>query len=189
MISVVGARAFWRLRSRLQSFARDRRGVSAVEFSAVLPFMLIAYLGSVEVGNGIAIKLRVTMTARTVSDLATQYFTIANADMASIMSASTAVMAPYSAVPLVITLSEVTTDASGKGTITWSDSLNGSPRPVGQSVTLPAQLQTPNISLIWAEVKYGYTPNLGYVMTGTLTLSDQVSMYPRLANYVTRVNS
>jgi hypothetical protein len=26
-------------------------------------------------------------------------------------------------------------------------------------------------------------------MTGTLTLSDQVFMYPRLANYVNRVNS
>ena len=61
-------------------------------------------------------------------------------------------------------------------------------RPVGQPVTLPTQLQTPNISLIWAEVQYAYTPNLGYVMTGTLNLSDQVYMYPRLANYVTRCN-
>jgi hypothetical protein len=60
---------------------------------------------------------------------------------------------------------------------------------VGQPVTLPSGLQTPNISLIWAEVQYAYTPNLGYVMTGTLNLSDQVYMYPRLANYVIRSNS
>ncbi len=189
MIPVAGTRALTGIRSRMWAFGRDRRGVSAVEFSAVLPFMLVAYLGSVEVGNAIAIKLRVTSTARTVADLASQYFSIRNADMSSIMGASTAVMAPYSAGPVVITLSEVTTDANGKGTIAWSDTLNGSARPVGQSVTLPSQLQTPNISLIWAEVTYGYTPNLGYVMTGTLTLSDQVYMYARLANSVNRVNS
>ena len=109
--------------------------------------------------------------------------------MSGIMSASSAVVAPYSAAPLVITLSEVTTDANGNATVTWSDSLNGTARPVGQSVTLPTQLQTANISLIWAEVSYAYKPNTGYVLTGTLTLSDQVFMYPRLVNSVTRVNS
>jgi Flp pilus assembly protein TadG len=175
--------------SCIRDFCWDRRGVSAVEFATVLPFMLIAYLGSVEVGNGINAKVKVAETARTVADLATQYFTIKNADMTNIFSASSAVMAPFSTTPLVITLSEVTTDASGNATITWSDSLNGTARPVGQPVTLPSQLQTPNISLIWAEAKYAYTPNLGYVMTGTLNLSDQVYMYPRLANYVIRSNS
>jgi Flp pilus assembly protein TadG len=175
---------------RIRDFARDRKGVSAVEFSVVLPFMLVAYLGSVEIGNGIATKLRVTLTARTVADLATQYFTIKNADMTGILSASSAVMAPYSTGPMVITLSEVTTDAGGNATVTWSDSLNGTARPVGQPVTLPAGIQsTPLVSFIWAEVKYAYAPNLGYVMTGTLMLSDQVFMYPRLANYVNRVNS
>jgi Flp pilus assembly protein TadG len=112
-----------------------------------------------------------------------------NADMTNIMNASTAVMAPYSGGPLVITLSEVKTDANGNGTIFWSDSLNGTARPVGQGVTLPPQLQTPNVSLIWAEATYAYTPNTGYVLTGTLTLSDQVFMYPRLANSVCRNNN
>jgi Flp pilus assembly protein TadG len=72
--------------SRIQDFYRDRRGVSAVEFATVLPFMLIAYLGSVEVGNGINAKVRVAQTTRTVADLATQYFTIKNADMTGILS-------------------------------------------------------------------------------------------------------
>ena len=175
--------------SHLQDLSGDRRGMAAVEFSVILPFMLIGYLGGVEVGDAIAIDLRVSLTARTVGDLASQYITIDNSTMSNILSASTAVMAPYSASPIVVTVSEVTTNSSGQGTITWSDSLNGTPRPVGQSVTLPTQIQTPNVSFIWAEVTYAYTPNLGYVMTGTLSLSDQTFMYPRLANSVTRVNS
>jgi len=185
---ILAAGAVRALRSA-REFVRDRRGISAVEFAAVLPFVLVAYLGSVEVGNGIDTKLRVSLIARTLADLATQYISIRNADMSGIMSASSAVVAPYSAAPLVITLSEVTTDANGNATVTWSDSLNGTARPVGQSVTLPTQLQTANISLIWAEVSYAYKPNTGYVLTGTLTLSDQVFMYPRLVNSVTRVNS
>jgi hypothetical protein len=35
----------------------------------------------------------------------------------------------------------------------------------------------------------GYTPALGYVMTGTITMSDSFYMMPRLANSVTRSNS
>ena len=175
--------------AHLRELASDRKGMAAVEFSAILPFMLIGYLRGVEVGNGISVDLRVSLTARTVADLASQYITIDNSTMTNILNASTAVMAPYSAAPIVVTVSEVTTDSSGRGTITWSDSLNGTPRPVGQSVTLPTQIQTPNVSFIWAEVSYAYTPGLGYVMTGTLSLSDQEYMYPRLANSVTRVNS
>jgi len=55
---ILAAGAVRALRSA-REFVRDRRGISAVEFAAVLPFMLVAYLGSVEVGNGIATKLRV----------------------------------------------------------------------------------------------------------------------------------
>ena len=68
---------------------------------------------------------------------------------------------------MVVTVSEVTTNGSGQGTITWSCSLNGTARTVGSAVTLPANLQTANISLIWGEVTYPYTPQLGYVITGT----------------------
>jgi len=36
---------------------------------------------------------------------------------------------------------------------------------------------------------YSYNPTYGYVLTNTLTLSDQIFMLPRQTNWVTRVNS
>ena len=39
---------------RLVRFARDRRGVSAVEFAMLLPLMLTLYLGTVEISQGVA---------------------------------------------------------------------------------------------------------------------------------------
>jgi len=88
-----------------------------------------------------------------------------------------------------VTLSEVTTDNNGNGTITWSDSLNGTARTVGSAITLPTSLKIKNISLILGEVSYNYTPALGYTITGTITMSDSFYMLPRLSNSVTRVNS
>jgi Flp pilus assembly protein TadG len=175
--------------SRLRRFRSDRGGVAAVEFSLLLPVMLAIYLGGVEVGDGFAIDTRVTLVARSVTDLATQYVTIDNQDMSTILGASTQIVAPYASANITVTVSEVTTDSSGNGTVTWSDSLNGSARAVGSKITLPTSLKTPNISLIFGEVSYAYTPALGYVITGTITMSDSFYMMPRLTNSVTRSNS
>ena len=54
-------------------------------------------------------------------------------------------------------------------------------------MTLPAALAVPSTSLIWSEVQYSYKPTIGYVVTGTLTLKDQIYMRPRLSDSVTRV--
>ena len=62
-------------------------------------------------------------------------------------------------------------------------------RPVGSSVTVPTALNVANTTLIWSEVQYAYTPTIGYVITGTLNLSDQIYMRPRLSDTVSRVNS
>lgn len=171
--------------SLLRRFASDRRGVSAIEFAFVLPVMLLLYIGSVELGDGLQIQFRVTATARTVTDLASQYIIIESSDMSTILAAASTVVAPYSGSNVTITLSEVTTNAQGQGTVTWSCSLNGTPHTVGAAVVLPSTLQTANISLIWGEVTYPYTPSLGYFLTGTINMYDSVYFYPRLVNSIT----
>jgi Flp pilus assembly protein TadG len=174
---------------RLASFARDRRGISAVEFAMLLPLMVTMYLGVVEVSKGVAIDRKVTLTTRTMADLASRVTSINNADMSSLLNASAAVIAPYQSSPLKIVLSAVNVDANGNATIAWSDTLGGSQRSVGSTVTLPTVLSVPNTQLIWSEVSYLYNPTFGYVLTGNLNLSDQIYMRPRLSDSITRVNS
>lgn len=182
-------RLYANLSSQLLRFRRNRSGVAAVEFALVLPLMLTVYLGGVEVGDGYAIVTRVTLVARSVTDLATQYVTIDNQDMSNILNGATAILAPYAAANITVTVSEITTDSSGNGTVTWSDALNGTARTVGSKLMLPTSLRTANISVIFGEVSYSYTPALGYTITGTITLSDSFYMMPRLSNSVTRSNS
>jgi Flp pilus assembly protein TadG len=172
--------------TRLRDLRGDHGGVAAIEFAIVLPFMLVLYIGGVELGDGLAIQVKVTDTTHIVADLVTQQTTSTTKTMVdTILGASSATMAPYSSAPysaanLVVTVSEVSTNASGAATVTWSDSLNGTKRPVGQVMTLPAQLAgQANISLILGEVSYLYTPNLGYNIVGTVTISDSYYLYPR----------
>ena len=177
------------LSHHLARLRRDQDGGSAIEFAMLLPLMITLYLGSVEVSQGIGIDRKVTLTTRTVADLASQVSSINNTDMNNLLTASQSVIAPYDTSKLKVTVSAVTVDTNGVATVAWSDTLGGTKRSTGAGVTLPAALNVPNTTLIWSEVSYSYKPAIGYVITGTLNLSDQIWMRPRLSDTVTRVNS
>jgi hypothetical protein len=83
-------------------------------------------------------------------------------------------------------VSQVKIDAQGNAKIEWSDAKNTTARAVNQVVTVPTALKIPNTWLIWGEVQYDYKPTIGYVITGTLSLKDQIYMRPRLSDSVTR---
>lgn len=178
-----------RLARPLARLARDQRGVSAVEFAMLLPLMLTLYLGAVEISQGIGADRKVTLTSRTVADLASQASSLATSDMTNSLNAASAVMAPFSDSNLKVTVSQVKIDANSKATIDWSATKNGTARSKGSSVSLPTALVVANSCLIWSEVQYTYKPTVGYVVTGTLTLKDQIYMRPRLSDCVTYPSS
>src|SRR5262245_38138495 len=136
-LAASSAQAIARLPQHLRGLATDQRGVSAVEFAMLLPLMITLYLGAVEISQGIGIDRKVTLTTRTVADLASQVSSINNNDMTNLLNASAAVIVPYDTSKLKVTVSEITIDANGTAKIVWSDTLNGSKRAVGSTVTLP----------------------------------------------------
>ncbi len=170
--------------NHLSCLCRDQDGVSAVEFAMLLPLMLTLYLGAVEISQAVGVDRKVTLTSRTVADLASQSSSLASSDMQNILNASSAVIAPYDQSQLKVTVSEVNIDNNGNATIGWSCTLGGTTHAVGSAVTLPSALNIANTSLIWGEAAYTYKPVIGYVVTGTLNLSDQIYMRPRLSNSV-----
>jgi Flp pilus assembly protein TadG len=180
------ARLVLPLVSRLRDLVRGNDGVSAVEFALVLPFMVFLYVGGAEYGNAVAIDYKTTIAAHAVADLATQYKNIDNPTMTTILGASSALIAPYSSSNIVVTVSEVTIDNNGRATITWSDSLHGTARTVGQTVTLQSTIDIPNTSLIWGEVTYSYTPQIGENLTGTIAIYENSFLYPRLQSKICR---
>jgi hypothetical protein len=53
---------------------------------------------------------------------------------------------------------------------------------------VPAALNIAKSSLIWGEVTYEYKPVVGYVVNGTMNLTDQIYMRPRLSDSVNRTS-
>ncbi len=84
-----------------------------------------------------------TLTTRTVADLASQVSSINNTDMTNMLSATAAVIAPYDQSKLKVTVSAVKIDANGTAKVAWSDTLGGTKRAVNSVVTLPSRAQRP----------------------------------------------
>jgi hypothetical protein len=134
-----------------------------------------------------AISVKVSETAHSVVDLVSRNACVTDSALSTMLGASAATIAPYSSANTTVIVSEVSTDANGKATVTWSKALNGTARPVAQPITLPTSLGTPspaNISLLLGEVTYQYTPNLGYTISGTIPISESYYLYPRVSSVV-----
>ena len=169
--------------------------------------MLVLFFGIVEFSSGVAVDRKVTLTARTLSDLTSQAkASTPNAVSAAvddnylqnIFTASIPIVKPYSVVPTTAQISEIYVDSSRNATISWSRAATigsdtatqatlgaSSHSPNDVIATVPAQLLVPQTYLIMSEVSYLYTPlGIGYVMKSNLTLRDVAYSRPRQATCV-----
>lgn len=170
------------LRRRLAQLARDRAGVSAVEFAMLLPIMLTLYFGAVEITQGLSVDRKVTLAARVSADLVTQASSVDTAALNGVFQAAQAMITPYPISSLKVTITEVKIDGQGQPSVVWSHTFNGDKR--SGNVTLPAGLVVKNTYLIWGEVSYEYSPTVGYIFKDKITLTDQIFMRPRLTDKV-----
>src|SRR6202020_3396668 len=120
---------------RVRKFSTAAAGVAATEFASVVPFMLVLLVGGAELGDGMAINVKVSATAHSVADMVTQNTSLSTASMQNILTGATAIIAPYpvNSNQLTVTVSEVSSDANGNLTLQWSKSYNGSSFGAGRT--------------------------------------------------------
>jgi Flp pilus assembly protein TadG len=187
--------AIWlRMRRSAAGMLEDCRGIAATEFAVIVPIMLVMFFGMVEFSSAIAVSRKVTLVARTLSDLTSQSLSVADTDMTNFFTASTAILTPYAPTPMVATLSELYVDATHTARVQWSKSatLNaagavalGAGHAANTIIAVPPALAVSGTYLIYSEVSYLYTPTIGYVMAKSgVTLSDTAYTRPRQANCV-----
>jgi Flp pilus assembly protein TadG len=166
-------------------FVADRRGVAAIEFAVLLPLMLIMYFGSIQITDAISADRQVTLVASTVAEIASQYTQVSGTDVSNILSAASAVLSPFAVKNATVTLTSVTIDNNGNATVAWRSCINGTARSGTVTNLIPAGLLVPNTSVIWGEASYNYKPVIGWVITGTLQMYDQIFLRPRQSTSVT----
>jgi Flp pilus assembly protein TadG len=174
----------------LSIFAKCRRGTAAVEFALILPILLLLFCGGFALTQAILISRKVTITTRALADLTSQYVTMSASDMANVLNASSQIIAPFSATPLSIRVSEITTDALGvTAKVAWSAGLNQTPFQANTPYVLPVGMNVPNASYILSQVSYSYSPTAMYASFGPVSLSDSLFMVPRLSTSVAYTGS
>jgi Flp pilus assembly protein TadG len=174
------------LRQRSLRLAADQRGISSVEFALLLPLMLTMYFGTLEVTDAISADRQVTLVASTVANIASQYTQVSNADVSNILGAASQVLAPFPLANATVTLTSVLIDQNGNATVDWSQTVNGTTRSGNVTSSIPAALVQSSKGgfVLWGEATYHYKPMIGYVVTGTLTMANQIFARPRMSNTV-----
>jgi Flp pilus assembly protein TadG len=173
-----------RVRRSALDLLEDCRGIAATEFAVIVPVMLVMFFGMVEFSSGVAVDRKVTLMARTLSDLTSQSLSVDGTALNNFFAASTGIMTPYSPTPTKSTITELWVDPSTlKARVQWSQGTT--PRATSSTVTIPTALAVGGTYLIFSEVSYLYTPTIGYVMAKAgVNLSDVAYMRPRQATCV-----
>jgi Flp pilus assembly protein TadG len=168
---------------RRTPFLKDRSGLAAVEFALIAPVMIVMFYGAVELSSAVDCSARVSRVASTVADLVAQETAISTADATNIFSASNAILFPYASANAKIVVTSLVTDASGKVTVSWSESQNTGKR-TSPPANIPAGILPASSSVIYAEVTYSFTPAIAYFV-GPVNLARNFYAKPRRSVKVT----
>lgn len=171
---------------RLLRLRRDTRAVAIVEFAYAFPVMLALYLIGTQLMDVVAAYRKVTTTTRAVADVTSQFTSVAQADVDTVLAASQQIMAPYNYQNAQLRVSQVTVDANGNGSVVWSDAYPGHTGEYQQGATfpMPANLNRPGLTLVVAEVTYNYQSSTPNILNG-MTLRDKIFMMPRATGQIT----
>jgi len=171
----------------------DRSGLAAVEFAMIFPMMVVMFFGVLELSAAISVDRKATLVARTLSDLTSQMASVADADLLSFGETAKAIMTPYPGSPLIFSVTEVYIDSvTAVARVQWSKGMTIGPTGVvalaptnphnpGAIVVLPlTMVAAKGTYVIWSEVRYKYTPAIGYMVAATgMTFNDAAYTRPR----------
>jgi Flp pilus assembly protein TadG len=182
---------------RFKRFAGHESGIAAVEFSLILPILVVLWIGGVEVTQALSIDRRLNNLASALGDLPARTKILTYGEIDNIFDIGPGAMFPFcdtqaecSAQGLVMRITAVNMDEDGNPEVAWTRKRGTLPSGVpaynvGDDVEeVPATLRAPDTQLIMSEVYYSYTPAVGYVITSTIGLEDQMYFVPRLVQKV-----
>ncbi|MCU6452714.1 pilus assembly protein [Sphingomonas sp. A2-49] len=172
--------------SGMAAFHRDQRGAALIEFAFLLPFLALLFVGGYQISDAVFVHRKVTMTARTLADVTSQYTTVSTSDLDTILGSAQQVLSPYAMANAEMVVSQVVIDASGNATVAWSRGLNVAARAPGSSFYVPSAYRQNGATVIVADVTYRYRPTFASSYIGPLALTEQVTMYPRKSSSITK---
>ena len=141
----------------LRRFARDQRGVGAIEFAILFPVLLMLYLGAFELTVGLSVSKRASRSAGSIADIVSQQQSVTKSVLATMPSVAGAIFAPYVTTGLTLKITGIAIDAAGNATVAWSWAQDGTrPYSAGTAITIPANLNQASTFLVRSELAIPY---------------------------------
>lgn len=184
------------MKNKLRKFIGETKGIAAIEFAFILPFMLLIYFGLFEITALVSINRKVTYSASIVADLVAQNKTsMLKSKLTDYYSAANLVMAPISSSAVRIevfgyriagsTISQMWKVNNGQATSCGAD----------PTTTAMAPLMVAGNDLVVARVCTTYAPYaanfLGHsIVNGTsFNIGESITQRPRSTLKLTCYNS
>jgi len=172
----------------IQRFGRAEKAVAAVEFALILPFMLMLYLGSIEVSQLISVDRKVASVASTVGDLvARANGRISGNELDDYFQAAGLILRPYPSNDLRQRITLVHVDEDGETEVAWSEGFNGAPNiAAGAGYDLPDEITgiARDNYVVVSEAQMAYQPWVGFVFEDALTMYRQYFHMPRFGEEI-----
>jgi Flp pilus assembly protein TadG len=169
-----------RMRRRAFELRDNNSGIAAVEFAMIIPLMAMLLVGTNEFSAGVAVDRKVTLMARTLSDLTSQNTSVTDDKLTNFFSAGKAIMTPYPSSPVEGTITELYINPSTlKARVQWSKGAHV--HAAGDIIDIPDALKVAGTYLILSEVKYKFVPSVAWFLNKVngITLTDYSYTRPR----------
>ena len=181
-----------RLKRARQRFARDERGVSAIEFVLIFPLLVTMLAGTVDIGQALTVSRKMNQVVATLGDMTSQQGTWSTTDIDAIVAGTATIIEPFSKTDLKIDLAILDVDASLATKVNWARSYNKTAlnKNAASPVTIPTNIAQSGVQLIAVKATYTLTTPFSKLLkpiTGVTTYNYQKTyiMRPRNGNTVT----
>jgi Flp pilus assembly protein TadG len=174
--------------------------MAAVEFSLILPILLLLWIGGVEVTQALSADRHVNNLASSIGDLVSRSKSLTYAQVDSIFAIGPAAMYPFCKDPeapnctaqnlprMRITAVNMNGATPPVPSVAWSRAKGISGYTSSDNslmlTLVPEALRVADTQVIMAEVFFPYTPAMGKVIIETRTLNDRMFFVPRLTNNI-----
>jgi Flp pilus assembly protein TadG len=161
-------------------FVRQETGIAAVEFSLILPILVVLWIGGVEVTQALSVDRRLNNLASALGDLVARSKVVTYDNVDDIFDIAPGALYPFDTDNLSMRITAVSMDDDGDPSVDWTRTSGSPPAQLSLTTIIPATLRVPETQLIMSEVYKSYTPAVGYVISGSISLEDRMFFVPRL---------
>lgn len=174
----------------LRRFARENKGVAALEFAIIAPLLMVPLLlGSVDLIDVMGANKRAQNAAASLADVVARDTEISNAEMSGLWAGLNILMYPNDPGTMEMRITSVSIENASTARVVWSEGHGGmSGRQAGTTVPLDSRMMTVGTSIIMVESVYKYDAPLGFLFQNQVRMTHNAYRRSRLVDPIPRVS-